>query len=42
MGKKDKNPPSSVLGNKGVIAGIIIIAVIITLVGIFSITGNAG
>jgi glutaredoxin len=42
MGKKDKNPSSSVLGNKGVIAGIIIIAVIITLVGIFSITGNAG
>jgi len=42
MGKKDKNPPSSVLGNKGVIAGIIIIAAIITLIGIFSITGHAG
>jgi glutaredoxin len=42
MGKKNKNLPSSVLGNKGILAGIIIIAVIITLVGIFSLTGNAG
>ena len=42
MGKKDKNPSSSVLGNKGILVGIIIIAVIITLVGIFLITGNAG
>jgi len=42
MGKKDKTPPSSILGNKGILAGIIIIAAIVTLVGIFYITGNAG
>ena len=42
MGKKDKSPPSSILANKGIIAGIIIIAAIVTLVGIFYITGNAG
>jgi len=42
MGKKDKNLPSSILANRGIIAGIIIIAAIILLAGIFLITGNAG
>jgi glutaredoxin len=42
MGKKDKNSPSSsILGNKGILAGIIVIAAII-LVGILFITGIAG
>ena len=36
MGKKDKSAPSSILENKGILAGIIIIAVIISLaVGMF-------
>ena len=36
MGKKDKSAPSSILENKGILAGIIIIAVIISLaVGVF-------
>jgi glutaredoxin len=36
MGKKDKSAPSSILENRGILAGIIIIAVIISLaVGIF-------
>ena len=36
MGKKDKSSPSSILENKGILAGIIIIAVIISLaVGVF-------
>jgi len=42
MGKKDQKTPSSVLGNKGILAGLIIIAVIIILAGIFFVTGNAG
>ena len=47
MGKKDKSAPSSILENKGILAGIIIIAVIISLaVGIFIgntfAAGNAG
>ena len=42
MGKKDKNPTPSVLGSKGILAGIIIIALIISSVGFLFITGNAG
>jgi glutaredoxin len=47
MGKKDKSAPSSILENRGILAGIIIIAVIISLaVGIFIgntfAAGNAG
>ena len=42
MGKKDKTTPSPVLGSKGMIAGIIIIAVIILTVVVIFATGNAG
>jgi glutaredoxin len=42
MRKKENNTPSSVLWNKGVIAGIIIILVVIALVAIFFATANTG
>ena len=42
MGKKDKTPPSPVLGSKGILAGIIIIVVIIIVIGIMYATGNLG
>ena len=42
MGKKDTASPSSVLGNKGILAGIIIIALIISSMGILFFTGNTG
>lgn len=41
MSKKDKNPPSPVLGNTGVLAGIIIIIVILAIIAILLATGNA-
>jgi len=40
MGKKEKTTTSSVLGSKGIMAGMIIIAVIIISVGIVYVTGN--
>ena len=42
MGKKDKSPPSSVLGSRGILAGIIIIVVIIVMIGIMYATGILG
>jgi len=43
MSKKDNDPASSMLGNKGIIAGaIIIIAVGFFLAGFFFASGNAG
>ena len=36
MGKKDKTPPASVLGSKGILAGIIIIVGIIIIIGIIA------
>ena len=42
MGKKEKTPPASVLGSKGILAGIIIIVVIIIMIGIIYASGNPG
>jgi len=42
MGKKDKSPPSSVLGSRGILAGIIIIVVIIVMIGIMYATVTRG
>lgn len=42
MSKKEKNSPSPILGNTGLLAGSILLAAIIILIGILFATGNLG
>jgi glutaredoxin len=42
MSKKNKYPPAPVAGNRGIIAGILVLVVILAIIAILLSTGNAG